>query len=174
VSFSPLMIGRPNDCNPQTLPAIAVAMILGFTLVTEVSESEVDFNRANSVASEMLVLIEKEQGLIVRLPAELDLGRIDGYTREIPGIEQKFEANIKDLAMIEGIVSPAVVKEIRATRQQMKAISDTILDASRSFAQTTALELVNGHWKKRLRSSIRFSTRSRPTSTLLRRTLESN
>jgi diguanylate cyclase (GGDEF)-like protein len=130
-----------------SLPAIAVAMILGFTLVTEVSEAEVDFNRANSVAielSDMLVLIEKEQGLIVRLPAELDLGRMDGYAREIAGIEQKFEAKIKDLAMIEGIVSPAVVKEIRATRQQMKAISDTILDASRSFAQTTALELVNG------------------------------
>ena len=42
----------------------------------------------------MLVLIEKEHGLIVRLPAELDLGRIDGYAREIAGIGQKFEVEI--------------------------------------------------------------------------------
>jgi diguanylate cyclase (GGDEF)-like protein len=130
-----------------SLPAIVVAMILGFTLVTEVSEAEADFNRANSVTielSEMLALIEKEHGLIVRLPAELDLGRMDGYAREIAGIEQKFETEIKQLATVEGIVSPAVVREIRATRQQMKATSDAILDASKSFAQTTALELVNG------------------------------
>jgi diguanylate cyclase (GGDEF)-like protein len=134
-----------------SLPAIAVAMILGFTLVTEVSEAEVDFNRANSVTielSEMLALIEKEHGLIVRLPAELDLGRMDGYAREIAGIEQKFETEIKQLATVEGIVSPAVVREIRATRQQMKATSDAILDASKSFAQTTALELVNGPWEE--------------------------
>jgi hypothetical protein len=58
-----------------SLPAIAVAIILGLTLVTKVSEAEADFNRANSATielSEMLVLIEKEHGLIVRLPAELD------------------------------------------------------------------------------------------------------
>jgi diguanylate cyclase (GGDEF)-like protein len=130
-----------------SLPAIAVAIILGLFLVTKVSEAEADFNRANSVTielSEMLVLIEKEHGLIVRLPAELDLGRMDGYAREIAGIEQKFETEIKQLATVEGIVSPTVVREIRATRQQMKATSDAILDASKSFAQTTALELVNG------------------------------
>jgi diguanylate cyclase (GGDEF)-like protein len=130
-----------------SLPAIAVAMILGLTLVTKVSEAEADFNRANSATielSEMLVLIEKEHGLIARLPAELDLGRMDDYAREIAGREQKFEAKIEQLAAIEGIVSSAMVREIRATRQQMIATSDAILGASRSFAQTTALELVNG------------------------------
>jgi diguanylate cyclase (GGDEF)-like protein len=129
------------------LPAIAVAIILGLTLVTKVSEAEADFNRANSATIEltdMLVLIEKEYGLIVRLPAELDLGRVDGYAGEIASIERKFEVELEELATLEGIVSPAVVREIRATRQQMKATSDAILDASKSFAQTTALELVNG------------------------------
>ena len=130
-----------------SLPAIAVAIILGLTLVTKVSEAEADFNRANTATTEineMLVLIEKQHGLIVRLPAELDLGRMDGYAREIAGIEQTFEGEVEHLATLEGIVSPAMVKEIRATRQQMKATSDAIIAASKSFAQTTALELVNG------------------------------
>jgi diguanylate cyclase (GGDEF)-like protein len=130
-----------------SVPAIAVAVILGLTLVKEVSESEADFNHANSAAielSKMLVLIEKEHGLIVRLPAELDLGRMDGYAREIAEIEQKFEVEIGELADVEGIVSPSVVKEIRAVRQQMKATAAAILAASKNFAQTTALELVDG------------------------------
>ncbi|MEY2396137.1 MAG: hypothetical protein QOF94_2482, partial [Acidobacteriaceae bacterium] len=129
------------------LPAIAVAIILGLTLVTKVREAEADFNRANSATVEltdMLVLIEKEHGLIVRLPAELDLGRVDGYAREIAGIERKFQVELEELAAVEGIASPAVVKEIRVARQQMKATADAILDASRNFAQTAALELVNG------------------------------
>jgi diguanylate cyclase (GGDEF)-like protein/PAS domain S-box-containing protein len=135
-----------------SLPAIAVAIILGFMLVTAVSDAETDFNHANSASfelREMLVLIEKEHGLIVRLPAEFDLGRIDGYAREIAGIGHEFDVEIEELAAIEGIVSPDVVSEIRATRQQMKVTVDAIVDATKSFAQTTALELVNGPLEER-------------------------
>jgi diguanylate cyclase (GGDEF)-like protein len=130
-----------------SLPAIAVAIILGLTLVTKVSEAETDFNRANSATvelNEMLVLIEKERGLILRFTGELDLGRMDGYARNIATIEQQFETELEELAAIEGIVSSEVVREIRATHQQMKATSEAIIDASKRFAQATALELVNG------------------------------
>ena len=55
-----------------SLPAIAVTIILGLTLVAKVSEAETDFNRANSATielNEMLVLIEKERGLFSASPA---------------------------------------------------------------------------------------------------------
>jgi diguanylate cyclase (GGDEF)-like protein len=130
-----------------TLPAVVVATILGITLVAVVSDAETDFNHANSASielREMLVLIEKEHGLIVRLPAEIDLAKIDGYAREITDIGQEFEVEIEKLVAIEGIVTPDTVSEIRATRQQMKVTVDAIIDATKSFAQTTALDLVNG------------------------------
>ncbi len=133
------------------LPALAVATVLGMTLIKEVSEAETDFNHANSVAlelSEMRVLIEKEHGLIVRLPGELDLGRIEAYARQIAGLGQQFEADIAELAAIEGIVSPDMVSEIRATRQQMKRTAEAIVDAAKSFAQTTALELIDGPFEE--------------------------
>ena len=79
------------------LPALAVAAILGMTLVKEVGEAETDFNHASSAAlelSEMLVLIEKEHGLIARLPAELDLGRIEAYAQQIVGLGREFETAI--------------------------------------------------------------------------------
>ena len=133
------------------LPALAVATVLGMTLIKQVSEGETDFNHANSAAlelSEMRVLIEKEHGLIVRLPAELDLGRIAAYAQQIAGVGQKFEAEIAGLAEIEGIVSSDMVREIRATRQQMQRTTEEIVDAAKSFAQTTALELVDGPYEE--------------------------
>jgi diguanylate cyclase (GGDEF)-like protein len=133
------------------LPALAVAAILGMTLVREVGEAETDFNRANSAArelSEMLVLIEKEHGLIARLPAELDLGRIEAFAQQIVGLGQDFETEIAGLVAIEGIVSPEVISEIRATRQQMKRTAAAIVEAAKSFAQTTALDLVDGPFEE--------------------------
>jgi diguanylate cyclase (GGDEF)-like protein len=133
------------------LPALAVATILGMTLVREVGEAETDFNHASSAAlelREMLVLIEREHGLIARLPAELDLGRIEAYARQIAALEQEFESEMVELANIEGIVVPEVVSEIRATRQQMKGTAEAIVQATKSFAQATALDLVDGPFEE--------------------------
>jgi diguanylate cyclase (GGDEF)-like protein/PAS domain S-box-containing protein len=133
------------------LPALAVAAILGMTLVREVGEAETDFNHASSAAlelSEMLVLVEKEHGLIARLPAELDLGRIEAYAQQIAGLGQEFETEIAELVAIQGIVSPEVISEIRATRQQMKGTAEAIVQATKSYAQTTALDLVDGPYEE--------------------------
>ena len=129
------------------LPALAVAAILGITLVTTVYNAETEFDGATSAArrlTEIRVLIEKEHGLIVRLPAELDLRRIEAYAQQIAGVGQELETNITALAAIDGIVTPDALAEIRATHQEMKRTAESIIDAARSFAQTTALELVDG------------------------------
>ncbi|HJZ43231.1 MAG TPA: hypothetical protein VJ233_05890, partial [Hyphomicrobiaceae bacterium] len=59
-----------------TLPALIVAAVLGGTLVTVVGQAERDFNNANAAArrlTEIRVLVEREQGLVARLPGELEL-----------------------------------------------------------------------------------------------------
>ncbi len=129
------------------LPALTVAAILGLTLVTEISDDETDFENVISAArrlTELRVLIEREHGLVIRIPAELDLGKIDSYARQIAITGQRIEAEIAALASNERIVSPDIVTEVRGTRQQMKETTDKIVEASKSFAQTTALELVDG------------------------------
>jgi hypothetical protein len=65
------------------LPALVVAAILGTTLMTAVRDAEADFNNAMSVSRDLTdirVLLEKERGLVARLPGELDLARVDVYT----------------------------------------------------------------------------------------------
>ena len=55
------------------LPALAVAAMLGFTLVTTVGEAESDFDNATSAGrrlTDIRVLIEKEHGLVARMPAD--------------------------------------------------------------------------------------------------------
>jgi len=103
------------------LPALAVAAILGITLVTAVYHAETEFDGATSAArrlTEIRVLIEKEHGLIVRLPAELDLRRIEAYAQQIAAVRQELESNITALAAIDGIVAPDALAEIRAAHQE--------------------------------------------------------
>jgi diguanylate cyclase (GGDEF)-like protein len=129
------------------LPALAVAAILGITFVVEVSDDESDFQNAISVTghlTELRVLIERERGLVTRIPAELDLEKMDGYARKIATVGQGIDAEITALASNGQMVLPDVVAEVRTTRHQMKATTDKIVEAARSFAQTTALELANG------------------------------
>jgi diguanylate cyclase (GGDEF)-like protein len=133
------------------LPALAVAAVLGMALVTDVGRAERDFNNANLAAyelTEMLVVIEKEHGLVGRLPGELDLVRLDGYAQKLADAGQQFETELAELAAIEGIVSPDIVSEIRATRRQMKRTIAAIVEATKSFAQATALELVAGPYEE--------------------------
>ena len=133
------------------LPALAVAAILGMTLVREVSNAETDFNHANAAAlelSQMRLLIEKEHGLVVRVPGELDLGRVVGYAQKLADIGQEFEVEITKLEATKGMVTAEMLSEIRATRQQMKITTEAIIDAAKSFAQTTALELVDGPYEQ--------------------------
>ncbi len=129
------------------LPALAVAAILGSTLITAVSQAEHDFDKATSAARRLVdirVLIEKESGLIARIPAEVDLRKHSQYASEIADVGLRLDATIADLTPSEGIVSPEVAQEIRLTRAQMKATATRILNAAQSFAPAAALEQFNG------------------------------
>lgn len=129
------------------VPAFAVAGILGFTLITTVSEVESDVDNALSTArriSEIRVMIEKEYGLVARLPAELDQGKADVYVSQIVEIEKKVEQAIVGLAANARIVTPEMVEQIRGTRGEIAKATADIVKATKSFSQTTALELVNG------------------------------
>jgi diguanylate cyclase (GGDEF)-like protein len=129
------------------LPVLAIAAILGMTLMTAVKDAESDFDNAMSVSrglTEIKVLVEKERGLIARIPAELELSRIDRYAQEIAGIDQQLNAEIGILATNERIVSADVVQEIRVVRAESRRLAAEIVTAAKSFAQTTALELANG------------------------------
>jgi diguanylate cyclase (GGDEF)-like protein len=129
------------------LPALLIAAILGTTLMTAVKDAETDFDNATSVSrglTEIKVLIEKERGLIARIPAELELPRIDRYAKEIAAIDKQLDAEIATLAASGRIVSADVVQEIRAIRTESRQLASEVVTAAKSFAQTTVLELVNG------------------------------
>ena len=131
----------------SALPALVVAMILGVTLVTTVDQAQGDFEKATLAArrlTDVRVLVEKEQAFIGRLPSELDLVRINQYAQEIAAIGQRIEIEIAALASDKSIVSTEVLGGIRAARQKMKEVAGKVVDAAKSFSQTTARELVNG------------------------------
>jgi methyl-accepting chemotaxis protein len=130
-----------------SVPALAVAGILGITLITTVSEveSEVDMALATALRiTEIRVMMEKEHGLVTRLPAELDQSKIDAYAGQIAAIDKNLDAAIVGLVAKGGIATPDTVKQLRDTRAEVAKATADIFKAIRSFAQTTALELVDG------------------------------
>ena len=129
------------------VPALAVAGILGLTLIDTVSDAEADFDHALSASrriTEIRVMIEKEHGLVARLPAELDLAKVDAYVEQIAATAKAIDAGIASLAANGRIVTADVVKQIRDARGEVAKATAGIVTATKSFAQTTALELVNG------------------------------
>jgi methyl-accepting chemotaxis protein len=133
------------------VPALAVAGILGATLVSVVADVEADFDIAMSTArkvGEMRVLIEKEHGLVARLPAELDLAKVDGYAGEIAAADGRIAALTADLASNHRVASPQIVAEIDKLRAGIRKATAAIVDATKTFAQSTALELVKGSFEQ--------------------------
>jgi methyl-accepting chemotaxis protein len=133
------------------VPALAVAGILGATLVAVVADVERDFDIAMSTArkvGDMRVLIEKEHGLVARLPAELDLTKVDGYAKEIAAADGKIAALTADLASNGRVASPQIVAEIDKLRAGIRKATAGIIDATKTFAQSTALELVKGSFEQ--------------------------
>jgi len=130
-----------------SVPALAVAGILGITLITTVSEveSEVDMALATALRiTEIRVMMEKEHGLVTRLPAELDQSKIDAYAGQIAAIDKNLDAAIVGLVAKGGIATPDTIKQLRDARAEIAKATVDIFKATRSFAQTTALELVDG------------------------------
>jgi methyl-accepting chemotaxis protein len=129
-----------------SVPALAVAGILGITLISTVGDVESEVDNALSTAlriTEIRVMMEKEHGLVARLPAELDQSRVDAYAAEIAAIDKKLDEAIVGLVAKGGIAAPDTIKQLRDTRGQIAKATAEILTATKGFAQTTALELVN-------------------------------
>src|SRR5687767_12503878 len=83
------------------VPALVVAGILGLTLIDTVNDAESDFNHALSASrriTEIRVMIEKEYGLVARLPAELDQAKVDTYVEQIATSAKTIDAAIAALA----------------------------------------------------------------------------
>src|SRR5262245_52312211 len=129
------------------LPALAVAGILGFTLISTVSQVESDFDKALSAAlqiGDIRTTMEKEYGLVARLPAELDQSKVDAFAAQISELDGRLDKAIDGLAGNTRIAAPETIAQLRDVRRDIAKSTGEILKATRSFAQTTALELVNG------------------------------
>jgi methyl-accepting chemotaxis protein len=129
------------------IPALAVAGFLGWTLISTVSEVETDVDSVVSAArriSLIRVMMETERGLVARLPAELDGAKVDEAAAQITALAKKIDDAIADLAANQRIVAPEMVTQIRGTRTEVIKATAEIVGATKSFAQTTALDLVNG------------------------------
>jgi methyl-accepting chemotaxis protein len=132
------------------VPAVAVAGFLGYTLVTTVSDVESDFDHVFSTSgriAETRVMIEKEHGLVVRLPAELDLAKVDAFAGQIAATAKTIDAQIDALAADKRIVTGKVVEQIRAIRARLAKTTADIVAATRSFSQTTAVALLDGQFE---------------------------
>jgi methyl-accepting chemotaxis protein WspA len=129
------------------LPALVVAAALGTTLITTVNQAESDFEKATSAARRLTnvrVLVEKEHGLLGRLPSELDVVRINHYAQEIASVGQRIEVELADIAEDRRIVSAEILSDVRSARTKMKQTAAKAVDAARSSSHITARDLVNG------------------------------
>ena len=129
------------------LPALVIAGLLGVTLITAAGEAERDFDEANTAArhlANLRVLVETERGLVTRIPAELELDKLDQFAAQITAASSDIRAELDRLATNNRVVADAMLRDIRAVRLEMDLIARRILDAARSFSQTAALELVHG------------------------------
>jgi methyl-accepting chemotaxis protein len=112
-----------------------------------VNKVESDVDKALSTAlriSEIRVMMEREHGLVARLPAELDQSKVESYAAQIAEMDRKLDDAIIGLAGADGIAAPDTIRQLRDTRREMARTTADIVHATKSFAQTTALELVNG------------------------------
>ena len=141
------------------LPALLVACTLAAMLVTTVTQSERDVEQAMAAAkllTDIRVEIEREHGFVARIPAELDLNRVQLLAHEAADVGTRIDGAIAELGSNTRIISPDVGGELRAVRRHMKKTADEIIEASRSFAQTTALERLNGPYEDARKLAVTF------------------
>ncbi len=141
------------------IPALAVAGILGMTLIDTVSEVETDVEAALSTArriSQIRVMLEKEHGLVARMPAELDLAKVDQYAGQVATLAKGIEDSIGRVAANQRLVTPEMAKQMRDVRSEIAKATTGIVNATKSFSQTTALELVNGPFETNIAASTKL------------------
>ena len=83
------------------VPALAVAGFLGWMLITTVQEVGSDVEEALSTqrrVAQIRVLMEKESGLVFRLPSELDQARITEYAGRLGELAKMLDGEIEAFA----------------------------------------------------------------------------
>ena len=129
------------------IPAVVVTALLGMTLVRTVKVVEANVDLAMSTArqiADIRVMIEQEHGLVTRLPGELDQAKVDAYAAKIAEIDDKIGKAITRLAANSEVVTASIVENILQARRETASTIAEIVRATKSFSQTTALDLVNG------------------------------
>ena len=139
------------------VPALAVAAFLGWTLISTVSEVERDVETALSAArrvTDIRVMMEKENGLVARLPAELDQAKVEEYIGQVASLVKKIEEAVDLLGRNHRIVAPEALAQIRGARAAIIKATGEIANATKSFAQSTALDVLNGPFEKSSRAAV--------------------
>jgi methyl-accepting chemotaxis protein len=116
-------------------------------LITTVQEVGSDVEAALSTQQrigKIRVLMEKESGLVFRLPAELDQAKITEYAGRLVEYARMIDGEIEALAANRRIVTAEMMKSIQGNRADAKNTTVKIIEAAKSFAQTVAVELAGG------------------------------
>lgn len=139
------------------IPALVVAGILANTLVTTVREAETDVENVlatSRLITEIRVMMEKERGLVARLPGELHQDRVNAFVEEIFATAKSIDGAITLLASNHRIVSEDAIEKIREVRGQLANTTVGIVAATRSFAQSTALDMISGPFEAETRVAV--------------------
>ena len=150
------------------VPALAVAGVLGWMLITTVQEVGSDLEEALSTqrrVAQIRVLMEKESGLVFRLPSELDQAKIGEHAGRLGDLAKMLDGEIEALAANRRVVTPETMKSIAGNRAQAKSTTGKIIEAAKSFAQTVAVELASGPFDSSMSRRTCCWTQSRPTWT---------
>jgi methyl-accepting chemotaxis protein len=129
------------------VPALAVAGFLGWMLITTVQEVGSDVEEALSTQrriAQIRVLMEKESGLVFRVPSELDQAKITEYAGRLGDLAKLLDGEIEALAANRRVVTPETMKAIADNRAQAKNTTAKVIEAAKSFSQTVAVELASG------------------------------
>jgi methyl-accepting chemotaxis protein len=132
------------------LPALCVAAFLGLTLISSVKNAEGDVAEAISTArivGELRTLVERQYGLIARLPAELDQARISQYAEQSRKLDQQIKTLLQQVREHRRVVSDEVIRQIEEVRASNRQVAADVVTLTRSFAQSAALERVNGDFE---------------------------
>ena len=139
------------------IPALAVAGCLGWILISTVQNAEADVDAALSTSQRIgtiRVMLEKENGLVFRLPAETEPFRIDEYAGQIAVLEADISEAMAGLTAARRIVSPEMLASIRQNREMAKNTAAEIVAAAKGSDRATASQLANGNYESAMSTAI--------------------
>ncbi len=139
------------------VPALLSTGLLGYTLITVTTEVEAGLKSSLTAAQRLGGLqaqVEKQYGLVARVPGELDLAKVDQFSSQIKALDEQIQAAVRTLAGNRGIVPVELEREFAQTRLAAAKTATEIVDAGKNFAQTAALELVNGPFDAQTKSTL--------------------